>query len=93
MEFPDLKPKTSFASLQRQHYWRRTCRLTVALLLIWSVVSFGLIYFARQLSFSFFGWPFSFWIASQGALLVYGLIVAYYAHAMRKLDQAYREGD
>jgi putative solute:sodium symporter small subunit len=42
---------------------------------------------ARDLSFSFFGWPFSFWMGAQGSLVVYVLIIVYYAHYMNKLDQ------
>ena len=34
-------------------------------------VSFVLVYFSRELSFTFFGWPFSVWVAGQGALIVY----------------------
>lgn len=74
-------------------YWARTQRLTAWLLLFWLLVSFGTTYFARQLSFTFFGWPFSFWVASQGALLVFCAIVAFYAYAMRRLDEAHRPPD
>ena len=73
-------------------YWRRIQRLTGVLLLVWAVVAFGLVYFARNLSFTFFGWPFGFWVAAQGAILVFIAIVAYYAHATRKLDEMYGEG-
>jgi len=68
-------------------YWQRSRRLSLVLLLVWAVVTFGGTYFARDLSFNFFGWPFSFWLAGQGALLVYCLIVAYHAYAMRRLDE------
>ncbi len=74
-------------SAQQLRYWQRTRRLTGLLLLIWLGVVFGLSYFARELSFDFFGWPFSFWVAAQGALLVFCLIVAVYAWAMHRLDQ------
>lgn len=69
-------------------YWRRNLRLTGALLALWFLVTFGVGYFARELSFSFFGWPFSFWVASQGALIVYLLIVVGYAWIMRREDEA-----
>ena len=69
-------------------YWRRTKRLTAALLLLWFGVTFGIAFFARDLDFDFFGWPFSFWVASQGALLVYLLLVGVYAVAMQRLDAA-----
>jgi putative solute:sodium symporter small subunit len=74
------------AHQQRRIYWRKTQRLTALLLMIWFGVSFGVSYFARELSFEFFGWPFSFWVASQGALVVYGLIIAFYAWYMGRLD-------
>ena len=38
------------------------------LLAIWFVVTFVVAYFARDLTFNFFGWPFSFWVAAQGAV-------------------------
>jgi putative solute:sodium symporter small subunit len=35
----------------------------------------------------FFGWPFSFWMGAQGALIVYVVIIWFYARYMNKLDQ------
>jgi putative solute:sodium symporter small subunit len=72
-----------------QEYWRRNLNLTGLLLVIWFVVTFVLGYFARDLSFNFFGWPFSFYMGAQGALIVYLLIIWYYASAMNKLDKEY----
>jgi putative solute:sodium symporter small subunit len=73
----------------QRRYWRKNLRLTGVLLLIWFVVTFGVSYFARELSFNFLGWPFSFWMAAQGSLVVYGLIIAFYAWAMHRLDVAH----
>ncbi|HMV54064.1 MAG TPA: DUF4212 domain-containing protein [Rhodocyclaceae bacterium] len=70
-----------------RHYWQKNLRLTGILLAIWFVVTFGVSYFARDLSFSFFGWPFSFWMGAQGALVIYVIIIWYYARAMNRLDQ------
>jgi putative solute:sodium symporter small subunit len=67
-------------------YWRKNLRMTGALLVVWFVVTFGVSYFARELSFSFFGWPFSFWMGAQGTLVVYCLIIGYYAWYMNRLD-------
>jgi putative solute:sodium symporter small subunit len=75
------------SSLQR--YWQRNLRITAGLLVVWFVVTFVVAFFARDLDFNFFGWPFSFWVAGQGAVLVYGLIIAAYAWAMNRLDHAY----
>lgn len=70
-------------------YWQRNLRLTGVLLAIWFVVTFVFGYFARDLSFSFFGWPFSFWVGAQGALVVYMLIIWFYARSMNRLDQEF----
>jgi putative solute:sodium symporter small subunit len=75
---------------QRHHeYWQKTLRITGILLAIWFVVTFVVAYFARDLQFNFFGWPFSFWVAAQGALIVYVIIIGYYARHMNRLDQEY----
>ena len=78
---------------RHRQYWRRTRLLTALLLLVWLLVTFGVSYFARALSFSFFGWPFSFWMGAQGALLVYGLIIGFYAWYMNRLDVDYGVSD
>ncbi|RZT93758.1 DUF4212 domain-containing protein [Rivibacter subsaxonicus] len=71
----------------QRHYWQRNLRITAILLAIWFVVTFVATFFARELSFTFFGWPFSFWVAAQGALVVYVLIIWFYARYMNRLDQ------
>jgi putative solute:sodium symporter small subunit len=68
-------------------YWQKNLRLTAILLAIWFVVTFVQTYFARDLSFTFFGWPFSFWMGAQGSLIIYVVLIWYYARAMNRLDQ------
>lgn len=72
-----------------RRYWRKNLVVTGALLAVWFVVTFVVSYFARDLSFAFFGWPFSFWMAAQGALIVYVLIVGGYAWYMNRADNAH----
>ena len=67
-------------------YWKKNLNVTAILLAIWFVVTFVVSYFARDLSFNFFGWPFSFWMGAQGSLIVYCVIIWYYARYMNKLD-------
>ena len=76
-------------------YWRKNIRITSILLVIWAVVTFVVSWYARELSFNFFGWPFSFWMGGQGALVIYIFIIGYYAHYMNKLDNEYgvQEGE
>jgi len=72
---------------ERHHeYWRKTVRITAILLGIWFIVTFVVAFFARQLNFTFFGWPFSFWVGAQGALIVYVGIIGFYAWYMNRLD-------
>jgi putative solute:sodium symporter small subunit len=63
--------------------------MTGVLLLLWFGVTFGVSYFARDLTFRLLGWPFSFWVAAQGALVVYCFIVAVYAWYMARIDRIY----
>ncbi len=72
---------------RRQSYWARNRRITLALLAAWFIVTFVIGYWARSLGFRFFGSPFSFWVASQGAIIAYCAIIWFYAHVMNRLDR------
>lgn len=74
-------------SENHQRYWKKNLRITAILLVIWFVVTYVVGFFARDLSFTFFGWPFAFWVGAQGALVVYVIIIGFYAWYMNKLDQ------
>ena len=69
-----------------RQYWGKNLNITAVLMFIWFVVTFVVSYFARDLSFNFFGWPFSFWMGAQGSLIVYCVIIWFYARYMGKLD-------
>lgn len=77
------------SSDRHRAYWRRNLQITGALLAIWFVVTFVVAFYARELSFRFFGWPFSFWVAAQGALIVYVVLICVYARIMNRLDREY----
>lgn len=75
---------------KHREYWRRNLRVTMILLVIWFVVSFVATYFARELnSITFFGFPLGFYMGAQGSLIIYVLIVWYYAWYMNRLDDEY----
>jgi putative solute:sodium symporter small subunit len=69
-----------------RHRWGQSQRATTLLLLVWFVVTFGVVFFARELSMTVFGWPFSFWVAAQGILILYVVLVWVYARWMHRLD-------
>lgn len=62
--------------------------LRLALLLLAFLVSFGGCFYARDWVVPLPGWggPFSYWLAAQGAVLLFILIVAFYATVMNRLD-------
>ena len=76
-------------SERHRQYWQRNLRITGILLAVWFFVTFVITFFARDLTFSFFGWPFSFWVAAQGGLIVYVAIIGFYAYYMNRLDQEF----
>ena len=68
-------------------YWHKNLVLTAILLAIWFVATFVLAWYARPLAeIKFFGWPFSFYMAAQGSLIIYVLIIGFYAWKMGKYD-------
>jgi putative solute:sodium symporter small subunit len=88
---PDPAKNTS---QQLAAHWRSNRRLTMLLLSVWFLVTFGVIFFARSLSeFSLFGWTFSYYMAAQGTLFIYVIIVGLYAWRMQKLDEQLKGGD
>jgi putative solute:sodium symporter small subunit len=75
---------------KHRQYWRQNLRLTGVLLAVWFVVSFVIGWFARDLqSVTFLGFPLSFYMAAQGALVIFVVLVGYYAYRMDKLDREY----
>jgi putative solute:sodium symporter small subunit len=85
---PDPAPED--AKDRRRAYWRYNLRLTLGLLCLWAVVTFAPVYWARDFNrITLFGWPLAFYMAAQGALVAYLLIVWVYAHAMDRLDRRF----
>lgn len=74
---------------KHREYWSKNLRITGILLVIWFLVTYVLCFFARELQFNFFGWPFAFYMAAQGSLIIYVIIIWYYAQYMNKLDIQY----
>ncbi len=75
---------------KHQEYWRRNLNLTIVLLVIWFVSTFVMSFFARPLAeIVIFGWPLSFYMAAQGSLIIYLVIIFVYAKSMKKLDEEY----
>jgi putative solute:sodium symporter small subunit len=75
---------------KHKEYWKRNLRMTVFLLGIWFVVTFVVSYFARELNnLTVLGFPLGFYMGAQGSLIIYLVIVWYYARYMNNLDKEY----
>jgi len=64
----------------------RVLALKAILLAVWGAVTFGVCWFARDLQFTIGPWPLGYWMAAQGSVLVFILIIAVYAAIMRRLS-------
>lgn len=73
---------------QRKSYWRYNVGLTIVLLLIWFVVAFlfgGL--FAETLNeVEILGFPLGYYVAAQGAIVVFLVETVVYAKLMNAID-------
>jgi len=72
-------------------YWKSTLRLTVSLLAVWFLVSFGAgIMFRDALdNFSIGGAPLGFWMAQNGSIYVFLLLIVIYCIRMTQLEKKY----
>ncbi|MBI2307370.1 MAG: DUF4212 domain-containing protein [Rhodocyclales bacterium] len=71
-------------------YWHKNLVVTGILLFIWFVVTFVASFYARELnSIVILGFPLGFYMGAQGSLVVYVLIIWYYARYMNNLDLEY----
>jgi putative solute:sodium symporter small subunit len=80
---------------KHKEYWRRNLNLTSVLLAIWFVATFVVSWFARELNEIVLIGPVGFYMGAQGSLIIYVLVIWYYARRMNQLDQEYgvHEGD
>lgn len=70
-------------------YWKANLSITLKILVIWFSVSFGCgIIFKEELDqFSIGGAPLGFWMAQQGSIICFVILLIIYSFLMNKLDQ------
>ncbi len=74
-------------------YWRANVRLIRNLLIVWGLVSLGFsILFVPWLNHLKLGnLPLGCWMAQQGSIFVFVILIFVYAVQMDKLDRKYRK--
>ena len=77
-------------SEKHRQYWHKNLLITAILLFIWFIVTFVEAWYARELNaFTFLGFPFGFYMSAQGSLIVYVVLIWFYARYMNALDIEY----
>lgn len=84
-------PPAPRGEIDGKGYWRAVLRLTLTLLAIWFVVSYGFgILLRDQLdAVSIGGAPLGFWFAQQGSIYVFVALIFYYCVAMARLERKF----
>ncbi|MGK7928842.1 MAG: DUF4212 domain-containing protein [Spirulina sp.] len=77
---------------QRKAYWRANIALIRNLLIIWAIASIGAsILFVTVLNNIRLGnLPLGFWMAQQGTIFIFVILIFIYAFQMDKLDRKYQ---
>jgi putative solute:sodium symporter small subunit len=83
------------APSSKKSYWKANLSITLKLLTIWFFVSFGCgILFKEYLDqFSIGGSPLGFWMAQQGSIICFVLLLFIYSYQMNNLDEKYGYGE
>ena len=70
-------------------YWRANIKVLLILVGVWFFASFGMGIIAVDFldEFAFMGFPFGFWMAQQGSIVVFLIIIAIYAIVMNRMDK------
>lgn len=74
-----------------QGYWRATKRLTLGLLVVWFLTSYGAGILFREFldQFSIGGAPLGFWFAQNGAIYVFVLLIVIYCLKMNQYEKKF----
>ena len=72
-------------------YWKANIRLIIKLLIVWFTVPFlgGIVFVDVLNQIRLGGYPFGFWIAQQGSIYLFVVIIFYYTKKMGDLDDKF----
>ncbi len=75
---------------KNEKHWAKTRTLMWIVLALWAFFSFGIHAFVSQLNaISFLGFPLGFYMASQGALLAFVVLIFWYVRRQQKIDEEF----
>lgn len=75
-----------------REYWKSNLKIVLSLLSIWFIVSFGcgILLVDALDTIRFGGFKLGFWMAQQGSIFVFVILIFVYIHLMDKLDARYK---
>ena len=73
------------------NYWKENIRLVLSLLSVWFLASFvmGILLVDIIDNIRFFGFKLGFWMAQQGSIYCFVILIFIYVYKMKKLDLKY----
>lgn len=74
-----------------QQYWKSNIKIVLSLLSVWFFISFvcGILLVDVLDNFRIGGFKLGFWIAQQGSIFVFVVLIFVYIYLMDKLDDRY----
>ena len=74
-----------------KNYWKENIRLVLSLLAVWFLASFvmGILLVDTLDNINFFGFKLGFWMAQQGSIYCFVILIFIYVYKMKKLDLKY----
>lgn len=72
-------------------YWKATIRLTISLLIVWFLVSYGAGILFRDFldQYSLGGAPLGFWFAQNGSIYVFVVLIFIYCWKMKSYEKKF----
>jgi len=77
-----------------ERYWNSTRTLMFFMLFLWFVFSFVIHFFVKDLNaITFLGFPLGFYMAAQGSLIAFVVMLFWFAYAQDRIDRKYGQAE
>lgn len=71
-------------------HWAKTSKLMVTMMVLWAFFGFIIHMFVVPLNnIKFFGFPLGFYMASQGSIVIFVIMLFWFAKAQDKIDREF----
>ncbi|CAN7318658.1 DUF4212 domain-containing protein [Bosea sp. LjRoot90] len=75
-------------SQEDDHHWQKTSKLMLVMMALWLFFSYAIHMFVTPLNgIKIFGFPLGFYMASQGSLIAFVVMLFWFAKAQDKIDR------